>query len=97
MAPPLSKKKPLGYFQFTVDATTAEDLSQVTIPEGATWALLVPSAAIRWRDDGSAPTSAVGMPLAAGGSLEFDSDLRKLKLISQSGNADINVALYGQG
>ena len=97
MAPPLSKKKPLGYFQFAVDATTAEDLSQVTIPQGADWALIIPSAAIRWRDDGTAPTAAVGMPLAAGGSLEFDSDSRKMKLISQAGNADINVAFYGQG
>ena len=37
--------------------------------------------AVRWRDDGVAPTATVGMPLAAGVTLQYDGDLSMIKFI----------------
>lgn len=50
--------------------------------------------AVRWRDDDTAPTASVGMPLAAGATLQYDGDLAKIKFIEQSASAKINVTYY---
>lgn len=90
-------KQALGYTKITVDATTAEGLAQGTlgaIPSGATMALIIPEAAIRFRDDGVDPTASAGMPLVANQPLPYTGTLSTLKLISQSGSADVSVAFY---
>lgn len=51
-------------------------------------------AAVRWRDDDTNPTATVGMPLAAGATLQYDGDLTKIKFIEQTASAKINVTYY---
>lgn len=52
------------------------------------------SQAVRWRDDNTAPTASVGMPLAAGATLQYDGDLTKIQFIEQTGSAKLNVSYY---
>lgn len=49
---------------------------------------------VRWRDDGTAPTASVGMPLAAGVTLQYDGDLTKIQFIEQTASAKLNVTYY---
>lgn len=61
----------------------------------ANFALITPEAqAVRWRDDGIAPTASVGMPLAAGVTLQYDGDLTKIRFIEQTGGAKLNISYY---
>lgn len=58
-------------------------------------ALITPEAqAVRWRDDGVAPTATVGMPLAVGITLQYDGDLTKIQFIEQAGGAKLNISYY---
>ena len=58
-------------------------------------AIITPEAqAVRWRDDGVAPTATVGMPLAAGVTLQYDGDLSQIKFIEQTGGAKLNITYY---
>jgi len=81
----------LGYQQITsLSASTA-----LTVPTGATMALITPeSQAVRWRDDGVAPTSSVGMPVAVGESLNYDGDLSRIRFIQQAASATLNISYY---
>ena len=49
---------------------------------------------MRWRDDDTDPTSTVGMPLAAGVTLQYDGDLTKIRFIEYGGTAKLNVTYY---
>ena len=81
----------LGYQQITsLSASTAR-----TVPVGATLALIVAETqAVRWRDDGTAPSATVGMPLATGVSLSYDGDLNAVRFIQQTASATLNVSYY---
>jgi hypothetical protein len=81
----------LGYQQITsLSASTA-----LTVPAGATMALIVPQTqGVRWRDDGVAPTASVGMPVAAGSFLNYDGDLARIRFIQQTASAALNVSYY---
>ena len=81
----------LGYQQITsLSASTA-----LTVPVGATMALITPETqAIRWRDDGTAPTASVGMPIAVGAYFTYDGDLKSIRFIEQTASAKINVSYY---
>lgn len=50
--------------------------------------------AVRWRDDGVAPSATVGMPLAAGVTLQYDGDLTQIRFIEQVGGAKLNITYY---
>lgn len=89
----------LGYQQITsLSSATGLTVPQVDLNGLAckpTIAIItVESQAVRWRDDGVAPTSTVGMPLASGATLQYDGDLTEIKFIEQSGSAKINVTYY---
>jgi hypothetical protein len=61
----------------------------------ANFALITPDTnGVRWRDDGTAPTSSVGMPLAAGVTLQYDGDLSKIQFIESTASAVLNVSYY---
>jgi hypothetical protein len=66
------------------------------IPVGATIVnVIVESQAVRYRDDGTAPTSSVGMPLAVGTDKVFVlNDLSTLRFIEQTSGAKLNVSFY---
>lgn len=87
---------PLGYCQLTsVDASTLVSSCSGGIPAGATTALIVAEAqAIRYRDDGVAPTATVGMPLAVGVTILYPGTLGAVRVISQTAGAKVNVLFY---
>lgn len=73
---------PRGYQQPVVPVT-ATAITPLVPPAGATRVTIIPSVAIRWRDDGVAPTSTVGMPLAAGAPLDYSGSLAAFRFIAQ--------------
>ena len=92
--------KPLGYRQITV-SSTALALSSATggVPKGATRAIIeVETDAIRYRDDGTAPTASVGMPVAKDvnyivlPSLQAINAFRAIRVTT---DAKLNVLYYG--
>jgi hypothetical protein len=59
------------------------------------FALITPlTQGVRWRDDNTAPTAAVGMPLLAGVTLQYDGDLSKIRFIETAASAELNVTYY---
>lgn len=87
------KLVPLGFQQIA-----AADLAAaigLTVPVGANVALIqVDTAPVRWRDDGTNPTTTVGMQIASAGSLEYWGTLSAIKLIAASGSPIANVSYY---
>ena len=81
----------LGYQQITsLSSSTA-----LTVPVGATMALIIPETQnVRWRDDGVAPTASVGMLVVANSSMSYDGDLQKIRFIAATAGAVLNVSYY---
>lgn len=83
----------LGYQQITGMAAS----TGLTVPSDQnrgipTLAVIQAEAqAVRWRDDGVAPTSTVGMVLAAGASMEYDGTLGGIRFIEATAGAILNV------
>lgn len=83
---------PLGYEQVTGLAAA----KGLTVPPYARFAMITAETQnIRWRDDGTDPTAAVGMPLIAGDIFWYTGDLSTFKAIEQVASAKINVSYYG--
>ncbi len=89
----------LGYGQLTCSASTL--LSSISvggtagIPRGATQALIqCTGAAVRWRDDGTAPTTTTGNSLAVGATMIFTGDLYALRFIQVASTAVVDVSFY---
>jgi len=82
----------LGYQQIT-DLSSAAAL---TVPSGATVAVIQAEAqSIRWRDDGTDPTTSVGMPVAAGETIFFTGSLSGFSAIEVAASAKLNISYYG--
>lgn len=85
----------LGYEQLTVAGAS---IGLASIPGTAQFALItIETAAIRYRDDGVAPTAAVGMPMVAQQSLFYNggqSGLSALRFIRQTATSATLNALY---
>ena len=83
---------PLGYQQLTSLSSAAG----LTVPANTKCALIqAESQSIRWRDDGTNPTTSVGMVLSAGESLFFTGSLSAFKAIETTASAKLNVSYYG--
>jgi len=50
--------------------------------------------AVRWRDDGVAPTASVGMRLEPSSILMYDGDLTRIRFIQVGGGSALNVSYY---
>jgi hypothetical protein len=89
----MSAENQLGYQQIT-DLSAAVGL---TIPAKAAKVWVQPETqGVRWRADGVDPTATVGMPIAAGGMVEFTiAQLAELKFIEQAASAKLNVHYFG--
>ena len=90
-----------GYQQIT-SLSSAQALTVPSIiPNGIgmnakpTFALIIAEGqAVRWRDDGTAPTASVGMPLPVGVPLQYDGDLKNIQFIEQTSGAKLNISYY---
>lgn len=83
---------PMGYQQITSLSAAAG----LTVPPGATRALIqAETQNVRWRDDGTNPTTTVGMTLAAGTSIYYLGDLTAIKFIEVAASAKLNIVYYG--
>jgi hypothetical protein len=88
-----------GYQQITNLSSSVGLTIPATSPEGLNakpvFALIVAEGApVRWRDDGVAPTTTVGMPIAVGVPLQYDGDLSKIRFIQQSASGILNISYY---
>lgn len=92
-APSQSSGVSLG-FQVITDLSVAVSLA---LPAGTTKMVLsVENSAIRWRQDGVAPTSTVGHMLDAGSTLVHDwGGLSNFQAIQVAAGATVNVSYYG--
>lgn len=87
----------LGYCQLTsIAASTQLSACAGGIPSGAGVAdIIVEAQAIRYRTDGSAPTTTVGMPLAVGTEKIFAlTDLSQIRVIAQTAGAIVNIEFF---
>jgi hypothetical protein len=89
----------IGYQQITslssAQNLTVPDLDLTGLNQKPTFALITPETqGVRWRDDGIAPTATVGMPLAAGVTLQYDGNLKNIRFIEQAGSAKLNISYY---
>lgn len=81
-----------GYQQITSLSAAAA----LTVPSGAIVALIqAETQSIRWRDDGTDPTTTVGMVLSAGESMFFTGSLAAFKAIEITASAKLNISYYG--
>ncbi len=89
--------KALGYEQLT-SFSSAKALQSIpsTFPNVATLALIqAEDQTVRWRDDGSAPTTSAGQRLQAGDDMWYVGDnLSKLQFIEETATAKLNVTYY---
>lgn len=87
----VQSRVPLGYQQIT----TLTSSTALTVPAGATAAVITAeSQAVRYRDDGTAPSATVGMPLAVATTLVYTGTLSAIRFIEQTSAAKLNVAYY---
>jgi hypothetical protein len=88
-----------GYQQITNLSASVGLTIPTTAPDGLNakpvFALIIAEGApVRWRDDGTAPTASVGMPLPVGVPLQYDGDLTKIRFIQQSASGILNISYY---
>jgi len=89
-----AKLKPKGYQQILA-ATLDAGATNLTVPAGASYALLKAEAqAIRWRDDGVAPTTSAGMIIDVGDEFWYTGELSAIEFISDTAGAILNVSYY---
>lgn len=86
----------LGYQQITsLAASTGLTVPNDPLKGVPTFAIIQAAAqAVRWRDDGVAPTASVGMVLASGGELRYDGNLSAIRFIESTAGAQLNVSYY---
>lgn len=82
----------IGYQQITSLSSAAKLASKSAISA----LIQAETKDVRWRDDGVAPTSSVGMVLKAGDTLEYSGDLTAIQFIEAESSAKLNIAYYGR-
>lgn len=86
----------LGYEQVTSLSASAA-LTMPTTPSALkprVALIQAESQAVRWRDDGTAPSASVGMRLNPNTSMLYDGDLNKIRFIEEAASAKLNVSYY---
>lgn len=83
----------MGYQQIV--AATLADATALTVPAGATCALIQAEGSnLRWRDDGTSPTTSVGMVLVVGVTEPFHGDINTVEFIGDGATGILNVTYY---
>lgn len=84
--------EPAGYTQIT---SVSSAVSLGTIPDGTKLTLIqAESQNVRWRDDGTNPTTTVGMLLQAGQTLVYNGNPARVRVIETTASASVNVSFY---
>lgn len=90
--------RPCGYQQIlaaTLAASTGFTLPTVINGQPVLFAVVqCNSGNVRWRDDGTAPTSTVGLTLAAGAELDYSAEMTAIRFIVSSGSPILDIAYY---
>jgi len=85
------ERKPLGYEQLASIATS----TAVNAPAGTRMAVITCTGqAVRWRDDGTAPTAAVGMPMAVNAVLVYTGNVHALRFIETAVTGIVDISYY---
>lgn len=90
-----------GYAQYQAFATakTLSDAPEEGVALGSIDAaraiIQAEGGAVRWTDDGTTPTAAIGMLLPEGAVIEEDVALHSFKFIEVDAGAILNVSYYG--
>lgn len=83
---------PAGYVQMTSLAAATVISS---IPDNTEVAVIqAETQNVRWRDDGTSPTTSVGMILVAGDSMVYNGTMSALKFIEVTASAKLNITYY---
>lgn len=87
----------LGYQQVAAAGTVAAfsltvPTTRVTMPNMVR--LQAETQALRYRDDGTDPTTAVGMLIPANTFIDYDGDINKIRLINATAGAILNASYY---
>lgn len=83
---------PLGYEQITSLAAA----TPLTVPPGATLAIIsVSGGPVRYRDDGTPPTTSEGMPIVAGQTFAYSVALGAIEFIQEAAAATLDILYYG--
>ena len=84
--------EPAGYVQLT-SVSAATGLG--TIPDGVTMVMIQPETQnVRWRDDGTNPTTTVGALIVANDILYYSGPMASFKLIEVTASAKVNLTFY---
>jgi hypothetical protein len=102
MATVAGYRRPLGYVQITAAQLAASvGITLPALPPDTQVGLAViqaEGAAVRWRDDGVAPTAAVGMRIfssvTVSGELQYTGDVTLIRFILEGGAPLLNCSLY---
>ena len=85
----------LGYCQLSVSTAVKLSTCSSGVPAGSVVAYIIPeTAAVRYREDGTNPTTTVGVPVAVGQQLIYSGNLNVVTFVAQSGTSTLNVAFY---
>ena len=87
---------PAGFCQLaSVGSATQVSTCAGGIPQKTVIAqICVEAQAVRYRDDGVAPTASVGIPVAAGACFQYSGTLPTLQFIAQTTGAIVNLSFY---
>ena len=94
--------RPLGYFQVAAGGADAAITLAVAcggaVPLGTALVILKPAAqALRYRDDGVAPTAAVGYPIAVAQEAQItSSNIAGAQIIAAVAGAVVDILCYGR-
>lgn len=85
--------QPKGYVKVT-GLSSAVQLS-ASVPSGASRCLLkVETQPVRWRDDGSNPTSTDGMLIDVGDEFWYTGQVKALRFIETAASATLHISFY---
>lgn len=83
---------PVNYEQLSV--STVKGLTAAKFLKATRALIAVQDQDVRWRDDGTSPSTTVGMPLAADKDFMYVGPLSAIKFTAVTGTAKLNISYY---
>lgn len=91
-----ANRKPIAYAQIL--AATLATAQSLALSGQANYVVIqcegTTSDSVRWRDDGTAPTTTVGMQLIGGQEMDYFGDLSQIQFIAAAGSPILNYTIY---